>query len=58
MDIRTWVVPHSSIVTKENLVTKDKDEMSNVEAKKKVDKGAVLKVLAETGKGVVRFLQG
>jgi hypothetical protein len=56
MDTRTGVIPHSSVVTREKLVYKQKDELSESETRKKAEKEAVLLSLMETGKHVSEFL--
>ena len=58
MDTRTGVIPHSSIVTREKLVVKDQQDLSDTETRKKAEKEAVLLTLVETGKGITRFLNG
>ncbi len=57
MDIRTGVIPHSAIVTKEKLVFKDQQDLSDIETRKRAEKEAILLTLIETGKGISSFLE-
>ncbi|MEM7371337.1 MAG: hypothetical protein AAF587_22165 [Bacteroidota bacterium] len=57
MDIRTGVIPHSSVVTKENFTNKRSTDLSVDETRKRAETGAVIQTLLESGKGVADFLQ-
>lgn len=56
MDTRTGVIPHSSIVTREKLVTKAQQDLSDTETRKKAEREAILLTLLETGKRITNFL--
>ena len=56
MDIRTGVIPHSSVITQENLVQKAEEDWSPQETRKRAENGAIWKCLEETGKEVVGYL--
>jgi hypothetical protein len=57
MDTRTGVIPHTSIVTREKLVTKDQQDLTDTETRKKAEREAILTALVETGKLVSRFFE-
>lgn len=57
MDIRTGVIPHSSVVTKENFTKKLSTDLSVDETRKRAETGAVIQTLLESGKRVADFLQ-
>lgn len=56
LDTRTGVIPHSSIVTKEQFLVKDKNDLTDTETRKKAEKEAILLTLIETGKRISSFL--
>jgi hypothetical protein len=56
MDVRTGVIPHSSIVTKEKLLAKGDQDLNDAETRKKAERDAILMSLADTGKGILKFL--
>ena len=56
MDIRTGVIPHSSVVTQEMWVQKAEADWNQQETRKRAENGAIWKCLEETGKKVVVFL--
>jgi hypothetical protein len=58
MDIRTGVIPHSSIVTREKLVVKGQQDLNDTETRKKAEREAILLTLVETGKSISKFLDG
>lgn len=55
MDTRTGVIPHSSVVTREKLVIKEREELTDQETRKKAESEAILLALIESGKGVSEF---
>ncbi len=57
MDTRTGVIPHTNIVTRENLVRKEQEDWSNEEMRKRAENGAVVRALVQTGDAVVQFLE-
>jgi PBP1b-binding outer membrane lipoprotein LpoB len=56
MDTRTGVIPHSSVITRENLVSREQEDWTNEETRKRAENGAVILTLLETGKSVSEFL--
>ncbi len=56
MDLRTGVVPFSSIVTREFTVVKQTEDSDNNETRKRAQNGAVLLSLIESGKRISGFL--
>lgn len=56
MDTRTGVIPHSSVVTRENLVQKGNEDWTNEETRKRAENGAVILTLIESGQRVSKFL--
>jgi hypothetical protein len=56
MDIRTGMIPHSAIVTREKLVIKEQQDLNDEETRKKAEREAVLLTLVETGKGISAYL--
>jgi hypothetical protein len=57
LDTRTGVIPHSSVVTKEALVVKSEQDLSDTETRKKAEREAILSALIDTGKAVSEFLK-
>jgi len=56
LDVRTGLVPFSTIVTKEQLSTKLPGELDNSEATHRIQKEAVLMTIEEIGKKLTDFL--
>lgn len=56
MDTRTGVIPHSSIVTKEKLAVRDREEFAEAETRKKAEKKAVLLTLIDTEPKLATFV--
>jgi hypothetical protein len=56
MDTRTGVIPLFSIVTKEKLVTKDQQSLTDGETRKKAEREAILLTLVDTGNAISSFL--
>ncbi len=56
LDTRTGVIPHSSVVTKENLLVKEKEDWTNQELRKRAENGAIALTLMEAGQRVTAFL--
>lgn len=56
MDVRTGMVPFSTIVTRDQVSKKNKQEMDNNEAAGRVQHEAVLLTIEETGKQMLDFL--
>lgn len=57
LDIRTGVVPHSNIITREKLIVKDRADMDVRETQKRAEQEAVLMALNESGRVVVEYLR-
>lgn len=58
MDTRTGIIPHSSVVTRDNLVEKADEDWSDEELRKRAENGAIILTLVETGEEVAAFLSG
>lgn len=58
MDVRTGLVPFSTIVTKDFLSSRAKGEMNNAEAEKAIQHEAVLLTINEIGAQVSQLLRG
>jgi hypothetical protein len=56
LDVRTGLVPFSTIVTKDQLSKKLETDLDNSEATSRIQKEAVLLTIAETGKKLTGFL--
>jgi hypothetical protein len=56
LDVRTGLVPFSTIVTKDQLSKKLETDLDNSEATSRIQKEAVLLTIAETGKKLTAFL--
>ena len=56
MDTRTGVIPHSSVITKERLVLKDQEELTDTETRKKAEREAIALTLIDTGRAISDFL--
>jgi hypothetical protein len=56
MDIRTGVIPHSSIVTREKFIKKSQADLSTDEMRKRAEIDAVVLSLIETGQRAANFL--
>lgn len=58
MDIRTGMIPHSSIITREKLVVRyNQDELSDQETRKKAEREAVLAALTDSGNAISAYLE-
>ena len=57
MDVRTGMVPFSTIITKDHLSKKNKQELDNMEATSRVQQEAVLQTIGEAGRQLLGFLQ-
>lgn len=57
MDVRTGLVPFSTVVTKDALSQKKKEEVSEAEARSRVQSEAVLLTINDIGNGLTAFLQ-
>jgi hypothetical protein len=57
LDVRTGLVPFSSIVTKDFLSQKRKEELDHSETRKRVQNEAVLLTIDEIGQQIIKFLQ-
>jgi len=55
-DIRTGIVPYSSIVTKEQLVSKEESDADIKETQKRAENEAILSALTASGDQLVKFL--
>ena len=58
MDIRTGVIPHSSVITREYFVKKQSTDLTLDETRKRAETGAVILTLIQAGRGVADFLDG
>lgn len=56
MDIRTGVIPHSSIVTSEKFIKKGQQDLTTEEMRKRAEVDAVVLSLIETGVRTADFL--
>ena len=56
MDIRTGVIPHSSIITREKLVKKQQEDWTKDETSKRAENGAIILTLTEAGRRIAEFL--
>ena len=56
MDIRTGIIPHSEVVTKDFLTQKSDEDIDNEELKKRTERTAVLLSLEEIGIRLAEFL--
>lgn len=57
LDVRTGLVPFSTIVTKDFLAQKGKEEINNTEARNRIQNEAVLMTINEIGQQVTEFLK-
>jgi hypothetical protein len=57
IDIRTGVIPHSSVFTEEFFTQKTEADLTVEEMRKRAENEAVMKVLAKTGAELTAFLQ-
>ena len=57
LDVRTGLVPFSTIVTKDYLSQKRKEEMGCLEARNRIQNEAVLLTISEIGQQVIEFLR-
>lgn len=58
MDVRTGLIPFSTIVTKDFIDQKRKEELDNSEARNRIQNTAVLLTIEEIGKKIEEFLAG
>ena len=56
MDVRSGIIPHTEILTREYLIEKSQDDMSFEASRKRAIDGAVTRTLSDMGEGMVRFL--
>jgi hypothetical protein len=56
LDVRTGLVPFSSIVTRDQLAQRTKEELNNTEARSRIMHEAVLLTINETGERITQFL--
>lgn len=56
MDIRTGVIPHSTIVTRESFLKKGEGDLTTDELRKRTEMSAILASLVETGNQAATFL--
>jgi hypothetical protein len=56
LDVRTGLVPFSTVVTRDYMSQKRKEEMDNAEARNRIQNEAVLLSINEIGEQVTRFL--
>jgi len=57
MDIRTGIIPHSEVVTKDFLTQKSEKDLENNDLKKRAEQAAVLLTLKETAESLTKFLK-
>lgn len=57
LDIRTGVIPHSSVFTEEFYTAKLEEDLTVEEMQRRAENAAVMKVLAKTGSELSRFLK-
>jgi hypothetical protein len=58
LDVRTGLIPFSTVITKDYLSKKKKDELDISEAMSRVQKEAVLAAIGETSRKAIEFLNG
>jgi hypothetical protein len=58
LDVRTGLIPFSTIVTKDNTSQKKKEELDNSEARNRIQNDAVLLTISEIGQQITSFLTG
>jgi len=58
LDVRTGLIPFSTVITKDYLSKKKKDELDTSEAMGRVQKEAVLAAIGETSRKAIEFLDG
>ena len=56
LDVRTGLIPFSTIVTKDFLSQKSKDDLDNLEASNRIQNQAVLLTIDEIGQKITSFL--
>lgn len=56
MDVRTGVIPHSTVFTREHLTTKAATDLTLEETRKRAERAAVMSALGSTGKAITGFL--
>ena len=57
MDIRTEIIPHSEVVTKDFLTQKTAKDLSNNDLRKRAEQAAILLTLEEIGEKLREFLK-
>lgn len=57
MDIRTGIIPHSEVVTKDFLTQKLEEDAGNNDLKKRAEQAAILLTLEEIGEKLTNFLK-
>ncbi len=57
MDIRTGIIPHSEVITKDFLTQKSDKDLGNNDLKKRAEQAAVLLTLEEIGEKLTNFLK-
>ncbi|MCE2996272.1 MAG: hypothetical protein ACK5RG_04385 [Cyclobacteriaceae bacterium] len=56
MDTRTGVIPHSSVITRDKIVMKTQEDLSDEETRKNAEREAIMATLTETGNRIAQFL--
>ena len=56
MDVRTGIVPHTSIVTKDHFVIKGEEDWTNEETRKRAENGAIYESLTGTSQKINNFI--
>ncbi|NOS94770.1 MAG: hypothetical protein HOP30_22900 [Cyclobacteriaceae bacterium] len=56
MDTRTGVIPHSSVITRDKIVMKVQEDLSDEETRKNAEREAIMATLTETGNRIAQFL--
>ena len=56
MDVRTGVIPHSTVFTREHLTSKAASDLTLEETRKRAERAAVMSALGSTGKAITGFL--
>lgn len=57
MDVRTGIIPHAGVVTREAYGQKDPSDLSLDEMRRRVQNQAVVKAMGETGQAVAGYLR-
>jgi hypothetical protein len=56
MDVRSGVIPHSTIITNEKMIRKSDTDFNDAETKKNAEREAINLTLSETGKRIAAFI--